>query len=76
MVDAFWEKIIKLNHRLIMTGFNAAHDLVMKSKTANKGYSNKFTGYDLKWLTARTSYKFTPKCDNIKIDSDLSTTVA
>lgn len=80
MVDAFWDQIIKLNYRVVMTGFNAAHDIVFKTKKDQKIqkpiFEHKFTGYDLKWLTARTSYRFTPKANNVKIDQDLSTTVA
>jgi hypothetical protein len=78
MVDAFWDNIIKIEGMAVMTGFNACHDIVFDTKQKEGGYKyiNKFCGYDLEWLTHRTSYKFTPKCDNIKIEADFNTTVS
>jgi len=60
MVDAFWEVIMNMNEQIILTGFNACHDPLHQIGTERK-LPEGFCGYDLKWLTARTSWRFTAK---------------
>jgi hypothetical protein len=65
MVDYFWDYLISLKTMAILTGFNA----VQKKKFGKETNYSEFNGYDLKWLTARTTYKFTPNNMDVKISS-------
>jgi hypothetical protein len=60
MVDAFWSFVLGLQGQVIFTGFNACHKEV-RQVGEHKDVERGFVGYDLHWLTARTSLKFTPK---------------
>lgn len=63
MVDAFWHKLMSIKQIAIVSGFNASHSITYFNKNSSEDLNNKykqFHGYDLNWLTARTSYKFTP----------------
>ncbi len=42
-----------------MTGFNACHEILQRENDQFTTPKD-FLGYDMKWLTARSSYKFTP----------------
>lgn len=59
MIDTFWNYILDIKKVIFMTGFNACHN-ILKSENNKFSTPKDFLGYDMKWLTARTSYKFTP----------------
>lgn len=66
MIDSFWNYILAQEKIIIMTGFNACHEILQRE---NDQFSTPkdFLGYDMKWLTARTSYKFTPVNTQLKL---------
>jgi hypothetical protein len=43
-----------------MTGFNACHKILQREGD-QFSTPKEFLGYDMAWLTARSSYRFTPK---------------
>jgi len=80
MVDTFWQTIMDLKGMVVFTGFNAVHATVFNqggrdTNPTDKGYKNRpsynvFYGYDLNWLTHRTSFKFTPRSAPFKLAAD------
>lgn len=72
MVDTFWNFILEIKKIIIMTGFNACHD-ILKKENDQFSTPKEFLGYDMRWLTARTSYKFTPVNTQLKIRANKQT---
>jgi len=72
MVDAFWNFVLSIKKLVILTGFNAAHSIIYQERSAeaqSDASRKQFCGYDLQWLTARSSYQFTPCNSQIKLNS-------
>jgi len=67
MIDAFFNHLMAFKTNLIMSGFNASHSSIFGLKETADADSkdkfseyNKFHGYDLNFLTARSGYRFKP----------------
>jgi hypothetical protein len=69
MVDTFWNKMMSIKKIAIVSGFNASHAVIFNKKDEDKYLKyNVFHGYDLKWLTSRSMYRWVPKNTQMKMD--------
>lgn len=67
MVDAFFTELMSVSGPVVLTGFNFCHS-IDRSSSGDTVCPKTFQGYDLSFMTARTSFAFTPKNMVVKID--------
>ena len=73
MVDQFWSVIFAIKGQVIATGFNACHTPLRQIAGDQRAEAlpRDFVGYDLSWLTARSSWKFTARNCSVSLGNTL-----